>query len=742
MNLFDHKREQILEKEKPLAARMRPTSLEEFVGQEHIVAKGRLLRRAIKADQLSSLIFYGPPGTGKTTLASVIANTTSSDFRVLNAVLTGVKDIRKVIQIAKDNLGQFAKRTILFVDEVHRWNKAQQDALLPWVENGTIILIGATTENPYFTVNRPLLSRSRIFQLKPLSDKNLQELITNVLKNKKKGYGDKNIEISDEAIRHIINVANGDARGILNALELAIETTPPNEQGKIFISLGVAEESIQKRAVLYDREGDYHFDTISAFIKSLRGSDPDAAMYWLAKMIYAGEDVRFILRRMLIFSSEDVGLADPNALSYINSIADAFDRVGMPEGAFLLSCAALYLATTEKSNSSFAFFEAMSAVEKEKEGEVPNHLKDANRDKEGFGHGRGYLYPHAYKDHWVKQQYLPDILQGKVFYQPGSLGYENSVAEKIRRHREEQLAALSENPTATSPIEILSFSPADKPFERWLKRTMSKAPQTLRELRKKIYSPLKISRHDRVLLLNDTTAFLSWEAMRMTPEGGVYSIVSDNSTAENLNRQFDTCSDLRSPQIIISEFDNSLSDIAQLKHIHFEFIIARNILACSESKINTLKNLKKYMSPKGATIILAETMPKYTQRLYELLDFSKINKTLGEKLKNAEEKIYQKPKDKTVNWDEKDFIKIAKKTELKNCSVETIKQQNIVHISDTELDRWFSKMTPETQKKSYLTYLSEIMEENDLKKIEEIFRKQLRNTKKTWNFRIALFNLT
>ena len=408
------------QKSSPLAARMRPRTLDEFVGQAHIAAPGRLLRRAISADQLSSIIFHGPPGTGKTTLAMVIANTTRSRFIPLNAVLAGVKDLREAISDARKHRDEDDRRTILFVDEIHRWNKAQQDALLPWVENGTVILVGATTENPYFSVNPPLVSRSRIFRLEPLGPEDLRAVALQALADPERGYGALKVQVEPDALDHLVNVANGDARSVLNALELAVETTPPDDQGSIVINMGVAEESIQRRAVLYDRDGDAHYDTISAFIKSLRGSDPDAALYWLAKMVYAGEYPRFMFRRMLILAGEDVGLADPEAVRVVTACADAFDRVGLPEGRFHLAQAALYLATAPKSNSTLAFFDALNEVEKEGKTDVPSHLKDASRDKKGFGHGEGYLYPHAYRDHWTAQQYLPDTLQGKVFYHPSS----------------------------------------------------------------------------------------------------------------------------------------------------------------------------------------------------------------------------------------------------------------------------------------------------------------------------------
>ncbi|HEY9663747.1 MAG TPA: AAA family ATPase, partial [Allocoleopsis sp.] len=400
MTLFEQHYQHLTHTEAPLAARMRPRTLDEFIGQEHIIGQGRLLRRAIQADQLSSLIFYGPPGTGKTTLAQIIANTTQAHFISINAVLSGVKEIREAISTAQAQRGMHSRKTILFIDEVHRFNKAQQDALLPWVENGTVILIGATTENPYFEVNKALVSRSRIFQLKLLDQSALQQVLQQSLTDHDRGYGQLNVKIDDDAVAHLTNIANGDARALLNALELAVETTPQIEN-TIHITLAVAEESIQRRAVLYDKEGDAHFDTISAFIKSVRGSDPDAALYWLARMVYAGEDPRFIFRRLLILASEDIGLADPQAVVVINACTEAFERVGMPEGRYPLAQATLYLATAPKSNSVMGFFDALATIEQEQAADVPVHLQDANRDKHSFGHGAGYLYPHAYQDHWV-----------------------------------------------------------------------------------------------------------------------------------------------------------------------------------------------------------------------------------------------------------------------------------------------------------------------------------------------------
>lgn len=432
----------------PLAARMRPRKLDEYIGQDHIIGPGRLLRRAIQADQLTSVIFYGPPGTGKTTLARVIANHTKSNFVTLNAVLAGVQQIRDSIAAADDQRKLYDRRTILFVDEVHRWNRAQQDALLPWVENGTIILIGATTENPFFEVNKALVSRSRVFQLKQLTENDLREVANAALADRERGYGRWNVTLESAALDHLVSTASGDARSILNALELAVESSvpswPPADGTAIHIDLKTAEESIQQKVVLYDRDGDYHYDVISAFIKSLRGRDPDAALYWLARMIAAGEDPGFIFRRMLISASEDTGLADPNAITVVESCARAFDRVGLPEGRFHLTHAALYLATCPKSNSAMAFFDALASVEKE-DTEVPNHLRDGNRDAEGFGHGQGYAYPHSYRDHWVAQQYLPDELVGRLFYIPSEQGYEGRIRPEVLNRRELQIAAISDD---------------------------------------------------------------------------------------------------------------------------------------------------------------------------------------------------------------------------------------------------------------------------------------------------------
>ena len=433
-DLFDAAADARRARSAPLADRLRPRTLDEFVGQGHVLGPGTLLRRAVEADRVTSLLLFGPPGTGKTTLARIIAGTTRKHFASLNAVLAGVKDIREQVEAARERLRLHGQGTILFVDEVHRFNKAQQDALLPHVENGTVVFVGATTENPYFEVNKALVSRSRIFELRPLSEDDLRAVARYALTDAERGYGRLEVRIDDEALNHLVNTANGDARSLLGALELAVETTP-SADGTVTIDLAVAEDSIQRRAVLYDKDGDAHYDAVSAFIKSLRGSDPDAALYWMARMIYAGEDPRFVMRRLLIFACEDVGMADPNAVRTAVACQQAFDVVGMPEGRFMLAECCLYLATAPKSNSAFAFFAALEHVEKEPTGDVPNPLKDASRDKKGLGHGEGYKYPHAYRDHYVPEQYLPGGMQGTYFYEPSDQGYEARVAARLEALR-------------------------------------------------------------------------------------------------------------------------------------------------------------------------------------------------------------------------------------------------------------------------------------------------------------------
>ena len=433
MDLFEYSANKNLEKMAPLADRIRPKTLEEYVGQEHIIGKGKLLYRAISADKISSIILYGPPGTGKTTLAKIIANTTKMIFTQLNAVTSGIKDIREVTAEAKNQLGMYNKRTILFIDEIHRFNKSQQDALLPFVENGTIILIGATTENPYFEVNKALISRSMIFKLESLNDKDIKKILLNSLKDTDRGLGNFNVSIDEDALDHLVDISNGDARIGLNGLELAVLTTDPNSDGKINLNMDIIEECVQQRAIKYEKNGDEHFDTVSAFIKSMRGSDPDATLYWLAKMIYAGEDPKFIARRIIISASEDVGNADPNALNIAISAFEAVNFIGMPEGKFALAQAAIYMASAPKSNASYeAINKALDDIKNIKTGNVPAHLRDSHYSgASDFGHGKGYLYPHNYEEGYVKQQYLPDNMVGAKYYKPTENGHEKSIKQRL-----------------------------------------------------------------------------------------------------------------------------------------------------------------------------------------------------------------------------------------------------------------------------------------------------------------------
>ena len=439
MDLFDYMRQENGKKESPLASRMRPTTLDEVVGQQHIIGKDKLLYRAIMADKISSIIFYGPPGTGKTTIAKVIAHTTSAEFTSINATAAGKKDMEQVVENAKNMRGMYGKKTILFIDEIHRFNKGQQDYLLPFVEDGTIILVGATTENPYFEVNGALLSRSIIFELKPLSQEDIKTLIRRALTDSAKGLGSYGAVIDDDALDFLSDMANGDARSALTAIELGVLTTEPSADGKIHITLSVASECIQRRVVKYDKSGDNHYDTISAFIKSMRGSDPDAAIYYLARMLYAGEDVKFIARRIMICAAEDVGNADPQALQVAVAAAQAVERIGMPESQIILAQAVNYVACAPKSNASYlSIGAAMQMVANGQTPPIPTHLQDSHYKSAGkLGHGLGYQYAHDFKNHYVQQQYLPDALVGTQFYEPTEMGYEKKIREHLERIRRE-----------------------------------------------------------------------------------------------------------------------------------------------------------------------------------------------------------------------------------------------------------------------------------------------------------------
>ncbi|MCB0162983.1 MAG: AAA family ATPase [Anaerolineae bacterium] len=746
MNLFDHAREQQIEKEAPLAARMRPRTLDEFIGQEHIVGPGRLLRRAIQADQLSSLIFYGPPGTGKTTLARIIANTTNANFIALNAVLSGVKDIREAIAAAKEQRGFYNKKTILFIDEVHRFNKAQQDALLPHVENGTVILIGATTENPYFEVNKALVSRSRVFQLRSLNENDLRGIVRQALQDEERGYGSLKVNLTNQALDHLVNVANGDARAVLNALELAVETTPPDAYGLINITTDVAEESIQRRAVLYDKDGDAHFDTISAFIKSLRGSDPDAALYWLAKMVYAGEDARFIFRRMLVFAGEDVGMADPQAMTVVAAAAQAFDYVGMPEGRYHLGLACLYLATAPKSNSVMAFFDALAAVEQEREADVPSHLRDANRDGADFGHGAGYLYPHAYRDHWVAQQYLPPSLQGRLFYQPSAQGHEGKIRDLVARRREEQLAAQLE-PQASLDGEVEKMGKGPAAQNPWLQRTLSGVGAQLGQIRDKIFALAQIERHNLVLDLNVGTGLLTWEAIRRAAAGGVYGLAADRATAELLVQQTNNLQALERPVILTGQ----IADLPQLiattleapqeqAPSGFDIIIGRNVLTQVIDKRGIVEVAQTLLKPDGR-VVLAEVVPKYTQRLHKLVDLSALPPELIERIRAAEEAIYTNADDPMVNWDETSLRSIFEQVGLSQIDLFVERTTAEWRIDMGQIDRWFN-VEAQSKRPTFAQFLSTPktssgLTATELDRLKTLFQQQLANTVVSWQSTIA-----
>ena len=549
-DLFAYQGEQQRQRLAPLADRMRPRNLEEFEGQQGILSNGRLLRRAIKADRVGNLILHGPPGVGKTTLARIIAGHTKAHFSSLNAVLAGVKDLRVEVDAARQRLERHGLRSILFIDEVHRFNSAQQDALLPWVENGTVTLIGATTENPYFEVNKALVSRSRLFRLLPLEPEDLHQLLQRALSDEERGYGSRSVRIDGNAAAHLVDVANGDARSLLNALELAVESSEADSTGDIRIDLAIAEESIQQRAVLYDKQGDAHYDTISAFIKSLRGSDADAALFWLARMVEAGENPRFIFRRMLIAAGEDVGLADPQAIVVVEACAAAFERVGLPEGLYPLAQAAIYLAGTEKSNSVLGFFDALKTVKAASKQDVPSHLRDANRDGEAFGDGVGYRYPHAYAEHWVEQQYLPMALQGEVFWQPGALGWEGQRRDCMAERRAAQLAAAAE--LAVEQPLLLSSGPDSPALERWIQRQLGQEGERLHRLRQRLWADIPWRRNDRVLILGSHSLLWALDPLREALEGGVTLVCEADDDRARISAQLELLDPERRPLLIAS----------------------------------------------------------------------------------------------------------------------------------------------------------------------------------------------
>jgi len=716
----------------PLAYRMSPRTLDEYIGQEHIVGPGRLLKRVIQADRLSSLIFFGPPGTGKTSLARVIARTTSSSFTSLNAVLTGVKELRAAIKEAQEKRDLYGARTILFIDEVHRWNKAQQDALLPWVENGTVVLIGATTQNPYFEVNPALVSRSRIFQLLPLEEDDLKAVVRQTLNDRERGYGKYAVHFEEGALEHLVHVSSGDARSLLNALELAVETTPdsfpPAEGTEIFITMDAAEQSIQKKAVLYDKEGDYHFDTISAFIKSIRGSDPDAAVYWLSRMVYAGEDPRFIFRRMLISASEDIGLADPGALGVVESAAAAFDRVGMPEGRHHLAHAALYLATAPKSNSVLGFFDALSMVESENKAEIPSHLKDANRDSRGFGHGQGYMYPHAYRDHWVAQQYLPSALQGKIFYRPSNQGYEARIETLVAQRREAQLAASVPDEAA----EILTFSPPDKSQDRYFRRILDTRNQSISRIRETVFSRLKTARHHNICVLGAEEGTLLWEAVRRVPEGGVTGILSPSKPErEELLRHYGAQLDpAEQPELWLGTVHDYLQKQPERKH-SFEFVIGKNVSTRGQDKPGFFRSISQLLVS-GGTLVLSEIVPCRSQRLSTLLNPVSENQTDQEALElllAAEERLYLDPDHPLLNWDVEDLTSSLKEAGFDNVHAELLPLEEQRLIRPQDIDRWLGAGRDFP---TIGTHLSSLAEGELIEKIKNILKTRLSDTPIHW----------
>ncbi len=621
----------------PLAARLRPRSLDDFVGQDHIVGPGRLLRRAIQADQLSSVIFAGPPGTGKTTLALIVADRTRSQFLSLNAVLAGIKDLRESIASAREFRERHNRRTILFVDEVHRWNKSQQDALLPWVENGTVILIGATTENPFFEVNRALLSRSRVFVLEPLTRGAMETVVDRALGDRQSGYGRYTVTIDSDAREHLVTAASGDARTLLNALELAVETgtegNPPPEGALIHVTLTDAEESIQQRAILYDKDGDYHFDTISAFIKSLRGSDPDAALYWLARMVEAGESPRYIFRRLLVAASEDVGLADPGAIGVVSACADAFDRVGMPEGQYHLAQATLYLANAPKSNSTLAYFDAVQSV-RAASAEVPRHLRDASRDGADLGHGDGYAYPHAYRDHWVAQQYLPAELRGTVFYSPGTLGWEGTRSAEIQRRRELQLAIDIE---AEDDILVVRGS-RERTFRL---REERRAAQGEEKIRDAVLDLLRLKPHHRLFLAGSGITLLTFEGVRRLAGGAVLVRCDSERESAVISHLSKGIPEVERPVVLEG---NALPD-HPVDRIAARLPVYAVATKAESSLTDVFRTARSVAAPEATSphLVLALPDPASGTRLSTILELSETNRRA---LEEAERVLFVDPGDR------------------------------------------------------------------------------------------------
>jgi putative ATPase len=764
----------------PLADRMRPQTLEDIIGQDHIVGPGRLLRRAIQADRLSSLILYGPPGTGKTSLARVIANTTRAVFESLNAVLSGVKDIREAIDRADERFRLYGKRTILFVDEVHRWNKAQQDALLPWVENGTVILVGATTENPFFEVNRALVSRSRVFQLKPLSADDLLETARRAIACRERGYGKWRVGFAEGALEHLVEVAGGDARSLLNALELAVETShwnvpegdaaggvtggspplrgeaekpeaserggrlppswPPPPGAEIFVSMEAAEESIQQRAVLYDRDGDYHFDTISAFIKSVRGSDPDAALYWLAKMVRAGENPGFIFRRMIILASEDVGLADPWAISVVVSCAEAFDRIGFPEGNFPLAHACLYLATAPKSNTTMAFFDALTEVDRE-DAEVPNHLRDPSRDKEGFGHGEGYVYPHAYRDHWAAQQYLPTALRGRTFYTPSTVGYEGKIREETLRKRELQAAIVLGDGAEAAAGELLTWSAAARGREGWFKRLESGRGALLLADRDALFNAAAPARHARLLIPLANDGLLLWEGLRRCPEGLSAALVSGDTAREALCRYAAALDAVEQPEIAVLETEllpgpeqaAQWFSASQFDHILIREPWKRGFRESPPADFSLLAARARPLLAAGGNLVLCCSPPRLGDRISRILrEECEAPDELAGELGQGEDVFFAAGANEPWTWDGDDLAQ-AFSGEGFGVRLEILDRTEERLITERDLAGWFDQ-----ERSRWGAFIGGRLAAEDFSRAGELLRRRIQRGPLVWRWKSVL----
>lgn len=751
----------------PLAERLRARTLDEFVGQNHIIGEGRLLRRAISRDRLSSVVFFGPPGTGKTTLARLIASYTSSAFVSLNAVLSGVQDIRKEIENAESNLSSYGRRTILFVDEVHRWNKAQQDALLPWVEKGTIILIGATTENPFFEVNRALISRSRVFELKPLSEVDLKKIALRALSDKENGYGNWKVEFEKGALEHLIKTSNGDARSLLNALELAVETTAENfDEAKpsppygerIFITREAAEESIQKKVVLYDKDGDYHYDVASAFIKSLRGRDADAAMYWLARMVRSGEDASFIFRRMLISAAEDTGLADPAAITVVSSCAASYERVGKSEGVYFLAEAALYLATAPKSNSTFAFFDAMREIEKADK-DVPNKLKDKNRDAKALGHGEGYLYPHAYREHWVAQQYLPDDLCGAIFYRPSTQGYEGKIREEVLRLRRLQLslaeAGEEDSEFALNPASASwmaeHFNAGNE--RKWRLRSEGENAERTLFLFEAVMKKCEIKTFHKSLVWNAENSFFVTELSEKTREGFLASICRSKMQYDFLSQSFAEKSELSRPSLFFSPTSFCIKDkeklkgifqkAAEISHGFDRFFFFNPIRAACDIKIfsDFLKemSLSDFAFEKGARLIVCALIYSKTPRL-SLLFRSRVDEDdeklllAIENMEKAENRFYSRAP--FFDFSEDDILSGLKEN-FPETEAFPLLYENERKFSTEKLKAWFGESS------SYGAFLRSSLSDSDFERVFHFAEKLSRDSVSfMWHFNYALFRVS